>query len=80
MKNKVLFCVLVFILVSPFVFSASTDNLEYMVVSFGKGNFSQLKSKTMAYWDEGISKDAFGASSKELLETILCGINNHAWY
>lgn len=65
MRKKVMLLVLVIAFVCQFAFSASTDNWEYMVVSFGKADFSQLRSKTMAYWANGISKNAFGDSTYE---------------
>ncbi len=76
MKRIVLLCVLVVIVSCQFVFASSSDKWEYMVVSFGKAEFSQLLSKTMAYWDEGVSKDAYGASSYENNLDIL---GQHGW-
>ncbi len=76
MKRKMLVCVLVIVLSCQFVFASSSDKWEYMVVSFGKAEFSQLLSKTMAYWNEGVSKDAYGASSYENNLDIL---GQHGW-
>jgi len=76
MKRKLLVCVLVILVSCQFVFASSSDKWEYMVVSFGKAEFSQLLSKTMAYWDEGVSKDAYGASSYENNLDIL---GQHGW-
>ena len=76
MKRKLLVCVLVILVSGQFVFASSSDKWEYMVVSFGKAEFSQLLSKTMAYWDKGVSKDAYGASSYENNLDIL---GQHGW-
>jgi hypothetical protein len=76
MKRIVLLCVLLVVISCQFVFASSSDKWEYMVVSFGKADFSQLISKTMAYWDEGVSKDAYGASSYENNLDIL---GQHGW-
>lgn len=76
MKKRVLFAIVILFVVSQFVFSASNEKLEYMVVSFGKANFSQLRSKAMAYWDDGISKGTYGASHYEEDLDIL---GQHGW-
>lgn len=64
MKKRLL-VILILVFASQLIFSGSTSQWEYMVVSFGKANFSQLKSKTMAYWENGISKNAYGDSIYE---------------
>jgi hypothetical protein len=76
MKRIALLCVLVVIVSCQFVFASGSDKWEYMVVSFGKADFSQEISKTMAYWDDGISKVAYGASSYENNLDIL---GQHGW-
>ena len=76
MKRIMLLCVLVVVVSCQFVFASGSDKWEYMVVSFGKADFSQLISKTMAYWDDGISKVAYGASSYENNLDIL---GQHGW-
>jgi len=58
------------------LFAVSESQYEYLVVSFGKTYFSELRSKTMAYWDQGISKTAQGATSFEKDLDIL---GQHGW-
>lgn len=58
------------------LFAVSENQFEYLVVSFGKTYFSELRSKTMAYWDQGISKTAQGATSFEKDLDIL---GQHGW-
>ena len=65
MKRIFLFTILILFSATHLIFSVSPDQWEYMVVSFGEANFSQLRSKTMAYWEYGIRKDAYGDSTYE---------------
>lgn len=58
------------------LFAVSESQYEYLVVSFGKTYFSELRSKTMAYWDQGISKSAKGATDFEKDLDIL---GQHGW-
>lgn len=76
MKKVMLLCVLIVVISCQFVFASSSDNWEYMVVSFGKTYFSDLRSKTMAYWDQGISKSVKGADS---IEKDLDILGVHGW-
>ena len=64
MKKKLLFILLITLIALP-IFASADEQYEYMVVSFGKAQFSSMRSKTMAYWDEGISKETLSAESYE---------------
>lgn len=66
--------VLIMIVVLAAMLSAATlpsEQWEYMVVSLGTAYFSDLSSKTMAYWESGISKTIMSASSYERALDIL---------
>lgn len=64
MKKKILFILLITLITLP-IFASADEQYEYMVVSFGTAQFSSIRSKTMAYWDEGISKETLSAESYE---------------
>ena len=75
MKKKILLILLI-TLVTVSLFASDNEKYEYMVVSFGKAQFSDLRSKTMAYWEDGISKEALSATSYEKNLDIL---GEHGW-
>lgn len=75
MKKKILIFLLITLIALP-LFASNNEEYEYMVVSFGTAQFSDLRSKTMAYWEDGISKEALSASSYEKNLDIL---GKHGW-
>jgi len=75
MKKKILLFLLITLITLP-LFATNNEGYEYMVVSFGTAQFSDIRSKTMAYWEDGISKEALSATSYEKNLDIL---GEHGW-
>jgi hypothetical protein len=75
MKKKIFLFLLITLITIP-LFATNNEKYEYMVVSFGKAQFSEIRSKTMAYWEDGISKEALSAISYENNLDIL---GEHGW-
>jgi hypothetical protein len=64
MKKKVLIGLSVVLLFLLLLF-LNNEKYEYMVVSFGHADFTILQTKLSAYWEDGISKEAYEAPSYE---------------
>ena len=64
MKKKVLISLSVVLLFLLFFF-LNNEKYEYMVVSFGHADFTIIQTKLSAYWEDGISKEAYEAPSYE---------------